>query len=342
MARPGNLTELWIELINAFGGARPTSFGQTELWEALINAVSAFTPTTGNTGWTAYPFTFGPAYASNATNGQFLYRSTSGDLLEDFFPSILTPLNGLSPQMDLNAGTSVGFLASQGYSPIPLWVADVVPGSNAGYLVNGTPAGPRGAPSYQAAVTTGPFTNAPPANRVPIVVEAGSFVNLTISQDGSSLSPLPATLTGTSPMTVPLTVYSDSSHSTQNNQFQYIVTSPNNGTTTYSFTVAGSPTGITYSNAPAICAAVAAASNGTITFSTLATVTNTGGGSPEIVITDLGGGAAGNGNQFSTGTNDITAALGVTAPGLLEGGQGGDSQSAQGAGILYVKSSTPA
>jgi hypothetical protein len=338
----GNNTEMYIQLIEAFGGPRPPSFNQTELDIALINAVSAFTPATGNSGWRAFTIGFGSAFAT----GQPLFISTTGDLITDFLPIVLTAYDGLTPMLDLNTGATIGLLESRygqaANNPtagigkgIPLWNAAVTPGSNSGLLVPAAAPAGTSAMSYSAAMASLVVNAGPPASPSPMYVQAGSQVFVTISQDGRGVTDIPATLLAPNTPTLPITV------SGSNNSFLWKYTSAPGGVfgtpVNEIFTVANG----TYTTLNAVENALKAATGSVSSeaFSTHANVTDNG---TKLLITDNGGGFAGNSNSFSAAqSNDITATLGFSGLGILTGGQGGDPGSTQGSMILLVATSTP-
>lgn len=75
------MSELFIALIQAFGGPRPTSFGEGELYQALINAVTAFQPTDS---WPAHNATGAGNLVAQTANtdtvGYTMFNNGSGGI----------------------------------------------------------------------------------------------------------------------------------------------------------------------------------------------------------------------------------------------------------------------
>ena len=296
---------------------------------------SIYVPTTaggsggGSTIWRK--FTIGHATSGLAT-GAFLYTSTTDDLILDFYPLTTVAFNGLTPLFDLITGGTTGILASRGASPIPMWVQAVQPGGNTGLLVSGPSAGPRAAMSYVSAMTTLAWSDGPPAIAEPIFVAAGGTVEVAVSQDGTTQTAAPASVTATAAPSS-LTVTSSA------NEFIWTGTDPvlgGAGRLPETFTVTPSAYGSIGALVTAINGAAGTMSD---TFSQYATVSQSGG---VLTVTDIGGGAAGNNNLFGPATlHDITAQLNFDPPGLLSGGQGAAPGASAGTATVLVLTATP-
>lgn len=282
----------------------------------------------GTNGIQQFPIVPNSEYAT----GFAIVTLLSASWLLDWWPLTETAYDGLTPQLDLlTAGTS-GLLTSRGASPIPLWVPAVQPGGNLSLLIPGNAPGPRSSQSYSAGLQTTALTSAgPPVPATPTYVATGRPLLACVSQDGTAQPGVAASLTAASGVTLPFVVTTGT-----NDRFLWTGTDPVLGggaATSLIFTVAQNLSG--YSGPNLVLAILGALNAGVTPFSDFAGVSISGGN--VLTITDNGGGAAGNGNMFGVFPGrDITAGLGFTPPGLLEGGAGGDPGSSVGATTICL------
>jgi hypothetical protein len=285
----------------------------------------------------AFPFTFDTA---DLLTGASVYTPTVGDILHDAWIEVDTAWDGVLPRGNFGQfSANQGMLGDFNLPTVDMTIADTDLNGGDGYLTNETQASSLGTINALGSAINGLTvggggtlelqTPTRGERRAPGKFTIANPMKILVSKNGGQFSNA-SSVTGDEAPTLPLTIVTGVNDT-------FIFTGDGGG---------GSPE--TFTMAPGVNAdlstleATVAAALGSVSgepFSTYVTPTDNG---TELIFTMVGNnGVSDNGNTITEG-NGGAAAIGFTGnPDTFAGGFGGDPGSTQGAGVLYLVTSTP-